>query len=824
MSDPIRPEISFYPWEQSMPDRAARPTNPFIPFPDSEIEQSIPQRFEKVVERHAVRLAVKDAQHAFTYDELNQLANRIAWAILAEGKAPTVALVMDQGALAIAVLLGAIKAGKAYVPLDPTYPPARLEYMLHDCQANVILSDRANLSLAGELAAGKAGPGSGGSVNVLCVPELDAGLSTGNPGLDISPDAYAYILYTSGTTGQPKGVLGDHRQVMHFTKVFINSFHTRPEDRVSLLSALSFSGSLAYIFPTLLNGSALFPFDVKKGGPAQLAHWLIDERITLYGSVPTLLRQICASLTGNETFPDLRIVRVGGDRVEKGDLELCKKYFGPNFIFRAGYGATEAKIITQHFMNKDSQIDGIMPVGYPVEDVEVLLLDKAGRPVELGEVGEIAVRSRYLAPGYWQRPEETQASFLPDPDGGDQRIYLTGDLGCMSADGCLTHLGRKDFQVKVRGYRIEIAEIEAALLDLEQVKEAVVDLRDGPDGEPQLVGYLVLQRSVGASQLALTTSSLRRALGERLPDYMIPSIFVMLDEMPLNVNGKIDRRALPTPEFTRPELENPYVAPRDELERDLVHIWEGILGVQPVGVHDNFYELGGHSLLVARLFAQIETELGRDGHGELTTGTLALGKFFRSPTVEQLASILREASLDDSKPRAKSGGKPQRDGLLVALKNRAFQVLALYAPGAKTVRVWLHRLRGVQIGQDVFIGLGVILESEYPWMVSIGEHVTISVRSVVIAHFKGTARKAKLNREPSVRIESNVFIGPGVIILPNVTIGEGAVVAAGSIVNQSVPPMTMVQGNPARPVARCGIPLVGNAYEQFMRYLEPIDG
>jgi serine acetyltransferase/acyl carrier protein len=264
--------------------------------------------------------------------------------------------------------------------------------------------------------------------------------------------------------------------------------------------------------------------------------------------------------------------------------------------------------------------------------------------------------------------------------------------------------------------------------------------------------------------------------------------------------------------MTRPALAVEYSAPGDEVERELVDIWEEVLGISPVGVKDDFFELGGHSLLTVRLFAEIQAKFGRE---------VSLRPFFRSPTVEHLANVLRE---EPAKGPQLATGRRIKDTPWRGLKNRVLQAMALYAPGAKTNRVRLHRWRGVEIGEGAFIGLGVILESAYPHLVSIGESVTISVRSIVIAHFKGTARQAREDHEPSVRIEDNVFIGPGVIILPNVTIGEGAVVAAGSVVNHSVPSQTMVQGNPAKVVARCGVPLKGHSYEEFMRNLQPVDG
>jgi len=284
--------VDFYPWERSMPDRLARPSTPFVPFDEAEIEGSITRRFARIVDLYRERLAVQGSDRSFTYEALDQAANRVAWTILEEGKpgygerAPIVAVLFEHGAWAIAALMGVIKAGKAYMPLDSTYPRARLEYMLQDSQADVILTHGENLALANELA-GEFGQG---RCRVINVEALSPDLPTEDPALEISPDAYAYLLYTSGTTGQPKGVLGSHRQVLHFSSVFINTHHICPEGRMCMISTLCFSGSLAYIFPGLLSGSALFPYDLKREGVGRLAKWLREERITYYGGVPTVFR------------------------------------------------------------------------------------------------------------------------------------------------------------------------------------------------------------------------------------------------------------------------------------------------------------------------------------------------------------------------------------------------------------------------------------------------------------------------------------------------------------------------------------------------------
>jgi acetyltransferase-like isoleucine patch superfamily enzyme len=270
---------------------------------------------------------------------------------------------------------------------------------------------------------------------------------------------------------------------------------------------------------------------------------------------------------------------------------------------------------------------------------------------------------------------------------------------------------------------------------------------------------------------------------------------------------------------SRPELRAAYVAPRDDLELQIAAIWEEVLGVRPIGIQDSFFDLGGNSLLAMRVFARI---------GEMCGSPASLSAFFRTPTVAQVAELLRDEKapqpVESEEESRDPSPQPMRDTFWKGFRNRLFQLIALYAPGFKTTRVRLHRMRGVRIGSNVSIGTSVIIETAYPQLVSIGNNVSISVRSVIIAHFRESTDQAKTSNEPSVRIEDNVYIGAGVIVLPNVTIGHGSVVTAGSVVSQSVPPLTMMQGNPAKAVARCGVPLAGNTYEDFVRNLTPIEG
>ena len=277
----------------------------------------------------------------------------------------------------------------------------------------------------------------------------------------------------------------------------------------------------------------------------------------------------------------------------------------------------------RYCVDKDTEIsDAMVPVGYPLGDVEILLLDDEGEAVGFDQVGEIAIKSRYTSPGYWRRPDLTRAAFITDPQDEGERIYRTGDLGYMQPDGCLVVTGRNDFRVKIRGFRIEVAEIELALRGLTKVKEAAVVAHEDQRGEKQLVAYVVPE-----PEQAPTTSELRDFLKDKLPDYMVPSAFVVLDALPLTPNGKLDRLALPAPSLARPELDTNFVAPRNALEEQLVEIWEEVLGVERVGIHDDFFELGGHSLRATRVVSRVR---------EVFQVELPLLSLFEEPTIAGL--------------------------------------------------------------------------------------------------------------------------------------------------------------------------------------------
>ncbi len=489
--------------------------------------------------------------------------------------------------------------------------------MLEDSQAKLVVTDNKNLSLARELARNR--------LLVLNLEKLDSGLSSENLSLPIRPEIACRIIYTSGSTGEPKGVVLNHRRILHNVKSVTNGCLVCTSDRVALFNSPRTSQGMVTSYVALLNGAALCLFDVSKKGLVNIASWLADEKITIYISVPAVFRSFAGALAEGQEFPHLRVIKLGADQVTQTDVELFKTRF-PNCLLKIFLGSTETGSLCHYAIDKETDLtSNIVPVGYPVEGIEILLLDDNGKEVGNDRIGEIVVRSRYLALGYWRRPDLTGGKFLADPEGGDRRIYLTGDLGRRRSDGRLEYLGRMDSRVEIRGYTVETGEIEAILGRHPAVRETVV-LTAEENGEMRLVAYIVT-----VHETSVTVPDLRQFLNQFLPRYMVPSTFIFLESLPLTPNGKIDRRALPKPDSSRSPLETPFLAPRTSTEARLANIWAEVLKINVVGIHDDFFELGGHSLSAARIISKINEGFGLE---------VAMRSLLDDPTVASLAEVV----------------------------------------------------------------------------------------------------------------------------------------------------------------------------------------
>jgi amino acid adenylation domain-containing protein len=605
----------------------ARPS--FVPFSREDAAGSIPARFEKQVERFGDRLAVRAGDHRLTYAELNRAANRIAHAIIDRiGVGPgLVALFLPPGASAVAVILGILKAGKCYVPLERDDPAARTGAIWEESETALLLCDSANLQPALAFAHD--------SDRVLNIDLLDSGLPVGNPNLAIASDAPAQLFYTSGSTGKPKGVVHNHRNLLHHTMTQTNALKIDCDDRATQLFSHGFSASRLDIFGALLNGAALFPICTTQEGMGRLADLLVEAEITILHWVPSAFRYFARALGDRQHFASVRLLMLAGEPMTAREVELYRRHFSSESVLVNRYAATETGIICWYVLNRQTVLpEGPVPIGYPVEETEVLLLDDAGTPVGRGEIGEIAVESSYLSPGYWNRPELTAEVFSPIPGEPGKMIYRTGDLGRLLEDDCLLHLGRKDFRVKVRGHRVECAEVEQALLEYSGINTAVAAVRQDRNKNDYLVAYYVSD-----TEPAPAPEALRHHLSSRLPSYMIPTAFVALDKIPLTPGGKIDRAALPEPDQPGTDRAAPAVKPHDSVESAVLNIWRRVLDIELVGIHDNFFDLGGHSLHAMMILSAAAKAFNVQ---------LSIRDFFDAPTIADMAAALISLSHTES--------------------------------------------------------------------------------------------------------------------------------------------------------------------------------
>ncbi len=601
---------------------------PSLPFSRAEIEQTVPARFEQVVCRFPNHIALTGAGRQWTYQDLNRQVNRIAHAIK-ERTHPGVGCVpylLDHSPEMVIATLAVLKAGKTYLAIHPRMPAKRQAEIVRDVAPDLILTTAAFESRARELMAGP--------TSLLMLDEIDAGFPEDSPQIEIRPHDPSTIFYTSGTTGQPKGVVKSHRAVLHRVWLFAQHDAITPADRQSLLTHCSFSASEADMFGALLNGATLCVFDFASEGLTAFREWLEEEQITLLHPPVLLFRRFLSTLEGENLFPSVRSVALAGDVVLRTDIEKWKLHFGSSCVLMHRFSTTETGLLCVARIDANMVKDlGALSAGRPVADKCLELVDESGQPVARGEIGELVVKSRYIAEGYWHRPEETAPVFKPDPEVPGQRIYRTGDRGRFLSDGSFEFLGRADHQVKIRGFRVELNEIEAVLRQHPIVREAVVVVLDNVPNDKQLIAYIV-----PSQELAPTGGELRAFLQQKLPDYMIPSAFVFLEALPLTPNGKIDRRALPPPDRSR-DRTSTFTQPQNEVERQLVKIWEEILMVNPVGTRENFFDLGGHSLLAAVMFARLE---------ECLRIRLPLATLFRAPTIEGLAAVIGKGSESQS--------------------------------------------------------------------------------------------------------------------------------------------------------------------------------
>ncbi|MCF7222341.1 non-ribosomal peptide synthetase [Marilutibacter chinensis] len=578
-------------------------------------ERRIHRLFERAVARDPHAPALIDGDLQLDYDRLNRQANRLAHRLIALGVEPDdrVALCVGRGAAMVVGMLGILKAGAAYVPLDPAYPAERLGYMLRDSRPRALVTADDVEECAEVRAAADA--------LALSVVEFDGidpdcggdATADGNPDADamgLGGHHLAQLIYTSGSTGQPKGVMVEHDNVAHLIANHIANCGLGPGQRMLQFASCSFDSSVVEIFPTLAAGATLVLRPAHVLAPDEtFADVLERNRVTLV-DLPTAFFHVWAQEVAAGRVlppPSLRLVVVGGEALESRHLDAWLSTNGTrDCAVLNTYGPTEAAVYATaiRFEADSLPVRDAPSIGTPVPNARIYLLDAAGVPVPPGVAGELYIAGPQVARGYFDRPELSAQCFSRDGISSDARMYRTGDLARWRQDGSIEFVGRNDFQVKIRGFRIELGEIEAAIARCSGVRDAVVLAREDSPGERRLVAYVVM-----APGEALAASTLRRTLAGELAEFMLPSAFVALDELPLTANGKIDRRALPAPDH-HATASCAYVPPEGEYERTLAGIWCQLLGVERVGREDRFFEIGGNSLVITRLGFAVKEAFG----------------------------------------------------------------------------------------------------------------------------------------------------------------------------------------------------------------------
>jgi amino acid adenylation domain-containing protein len=571
-------------------------------------DKCIHELFEEQAERSPDAVAVHSEDQQLTYRELNRRANQLAHYLKkrAVGPEARVGIYMERSVEMVVGLLGILKAGGAYLPLDPAYPKERLAFMLEDADAKVLLTQHRFVE---GLPSNKA--------QVVCLDtdwRLIAREPEEHPVRAAAPDNLVYVIYTSGSTGQPKGVQIAHKSLVNYIHVLCDTFRLEPGDRGLQFSSISFDSSAEEIFHPLAQGATLvLRTDEMLSSPRVFLEQCREWGVTMLPLSTAYWHEIAAALSAREAvLPDqARFVNVGGERIVPQRMIEWRKSVGEGVRLINGYGPTETTVVATMYdagrMDRAELWSREVPIGRPIANVQAYLLDKYRMPVPIGIPGELHIGGAGLARGYLNSPELTAEKFIPNPfsDEPGARLYKTGDLARYLPDGNIEFLGRIDYQVKIRGFRIEPGEIEGALNQHPGLRDCVVVAWEKAGGEKQMVAYI----TYGAGDEP-TVSDLRRHLRTTLPEYMIPSIFVPLDALPLTPNGKVDRRALPDPEGLAAPASEDYVAPRTPMEEEIAGVWRELLGVERVGVYDNFFDLGGHSLLSMKVIFRIEKLTG----------------------------------------------------------------------------------------------------------------------------------------------------------------------------------------------------------------------
>ena len=594
---------------------------------------SILEMLSASIDKYPTRTAIEWQDTRVSYQELEAKSDAIAARLISSGagKGTLVVVMLENSLHVIPTLIGIWKAGCVFVPLDLNNPEKRLEAMLALVEPEWAIIEPGFIELLERLL-----PATGREFH--WIPLVDGELKhseKAEPVIDSSehgPDDLCYISFTSGSTGNPKAIAGRYKSIAHFIDWEVNTFGIDEMCRMAQFTHYSFDAFLRDVFVPLCTGGTICIPDKRESivVPANLVNWIDERRISLIHCVPSLFRVMLNQELKPEYFGNLRHIMLAGERLLPADVKKWMELFGERVQLVNFYGPSETTMIKFFHPVKRADADRkSIPVGKPMDGARAIVMGADGKTCPPGSVGEIYIRTPYRSLGYYKAPELTREVFVPNPFNVDPEdlVYKTGDLGRVLSDGNFEFLGRKDHQVKIRGQRVELGEIENALRGYEGVRETVVIEATSTNGESYLCAYV-------AAGEELETDQLREYLFKELPVNMVPAVFMRLDALPHTLNGKVDRRALPPPEKKR--AQTPYEAPRTVTEATLAQIWGELLGVERVGVNDDFFELGGHSLLATQLMSRLRTAFQTE---------LPLATLFENPTVARLAIPITQTQL-----------------------------------------------------------------------------------------------------------------------------------------------------------------------------------
>jgi amino acid adenylation domain-containing protein len=588
------------------------------------LETDLFSMLDRVVETYPEKIAVKSGVRSLKFQELSSISNQAAKQIsqIIEKDQQAIGLFLGHNVSIAPAILAVLKSRNYFVFMDTFLPAERHDFIVSDTGLKLIISDEAHINQAEKIAVQHGIP-------FFSIDQFDPGQEAWDIRPQTKPEDITQILYTSGSTGQPKGVIYSQRVLARFISTKINGNQLNPDCRSSLVTLFSFGGAHTTLLGSLLTGGTAIFFDFRNENLRNLKAWINTEKITHFQTTGTVFRQFLETLSEGDFFPTVELLRIGGEKTFPSDLTSIARHLPPKCDFGLGLASSETGSMS-FFRFSSSVIPDwdAVPVGYPMDCHTIHILDENNDPISEGETGEIVIEGDSLALGYLNDPDLTKSKFRPGLNNPNLRAYRTGDLGKKLPNGLLQHVGRIDRQLKIKGVRIEPEGIENTLLSFPEVKNAAVIGWKNPSGEIKLVAYL--QMKTRGREIE---NQLREFLRSKLPGTMWPSYYVFLDAFPQTPNGKLDRLNLPDPELVRPDLPNEHLEPSNQMESLLVSIWEENLGISGIGVEDKFFDLGGDSLTAAILFASIEEYFHRK---------LPLSTLMRAETIRSQGKILSD--------------------------------------------------------------------------------------------------------------------------------------------------------------------------------------